>query len=107
MTVATLVAGQLTSAPEERKTKDGRTMVQATVKARIGRDGVQHVRLIAYSPAARNALLGFKLGEFVSAQGVPNVTAQRVSGDIVLTHTLFPEVVIGLRPNGGLDDQLA
>jgi hypothetical protein len=104
MSVAVLISGQLTSQPEERKTADGRTMVTASIKARKGRENVEGWRIVAYSPAARSALLRLGVNEHLSVQGVGSVSAQRISGDVVLTHTVFAEHVLPLR-QGGLSDE--
>ena len=106
MSVTVLISGQLASQPELKKTSDGRTMVTASIKARKGRENVEHWRVVAYSGHARAALLRLNAGEFASVQGVGSVAAQRISGDVVLIHTVFAECVLPLRSEGGDDASL-
>jgi hypothetical protein len=70
MSLAILVSGQLTSQPEECRTAGGRTMVAPSIKARKGRENVEHWRVIAYSVTARAALLRLHVGAFAAAEGV-------------------------------------
>jgi hypothetical protein len=105
--IATLIAGQLTGTPEEKKTRDGRTMVSTLIKARVGRENVEHWKVIAYSPAARNQLLNLKMGEFLCVQGVGHVTPQRIDGDVVLMRSIFAEAVLPLRTRGEPDASLS
>jgi hypothetical protein len=99
----TVISGQLTSQPEERKTADGRVMATASIKARKGRESVEHWRVIAYSSTARAALLRLGVNEDLSVQGSGTASAQRISGDVVLVHTIFAEHVLPLRSTGGQD----
>jgi hypothetical protein len=103
VSVTVLISGQITSQPEERKTADGRMTVSCSIKARKGRENVETWRIVAYSGPARAALLRLNVGEFASVQGVGSVAAQRISGDVVLVHTVFAEHVIALR-SGELAD---
>jgi hypothetical protein len=99
--IVTLLAGQLTTSPEQRKTKDGRTMVSASLKARLGRENVEGWQVIAYNHVAQQALLRLRAGEFLSLQGVPNIRTARVGGEPVLQRVLFIETVMALRTDGG------
>jgi hypothetical protein len=97
MSVAVLISGQITTQPEEKKTADGRIMVSCSIKARKGRENVETWRVIAYGGQARAALLRLRTAEYVSVQGVGSVATQRISGDVVLIHTVFAENVLPLR----------
>lgn len=101
MSVTVLISGQLASQPEIKKTADGRTMAVASIKARKGRENVEHWKVIAYSPAARSALMRLSRNEHLSVQGVGSVAAQRISGDVVLVHSVFAEHVLALRAEEG------
>ena len=105
--IATLLAGKLVDAPEQRQTKDGRSVVKASVKARLGRDANETWTILAYDRTAQAELMLLGAGEFVALQGVHQVRAATIHGEVVVQRTIFPEVVIGLKPKGGLDDQLA
>jgi hypothetical protein len=107
VSVVTQIAGRLVGAPEQRQTKDSKVIVKATVKARLGRDQNEIWTVLAYDRAAQAELMRLGAGEFVALQGVHQIRAATIHGEIVVQRTIFPEVVIGFRPNGGLDDQLA
>jgi hypothetical protein len=104
--IATLIAGRLTSAPELRKTADGRQQAAASIQARLGRENTEVWQAIAYSPALRSALLRLKVGELVSVQGTPTIRMARVSGETIIQRLLHVECVLPLRSGEGDDASL-
>jgi hypothetical protein len=95
--IATLIAGQLATAPEDKRTADGRSQVVTSVRARLGRESVEGWQVIGRNPAVRNALLRLKLGEYVSVQGVPCVRTAKVQGETIVQRILHAEHVMSLR----------
>jgi single-stranded DNA-binding protein len=66
--IAALVTGSLFRAPEQRQSKSGKPFVTATLKAKDG-DGMQFIRLVAFSESAQAELLRLSEGDSLSAQG--------------------------------------
>ena len=104
MSVITQIAGRLIGAPEQRQTKDNKVIVWAKVKARLGRDQNELWTVLAYDRAAQAELMRLGAGEFVALQGVHQIRAATIHGEIVVQRTIFPEVVIGLRPREGFSN---
>lgn len=72
----------------------------------MGRENVEGWQVVAYSPAARNALLRLKVNEFVCLQGVPTIRTARIDGETIIQRSVFPEAVMALRADGGFDGTL-
>jgi hypothetical protein len=104
--IATLISGRITSAPELRKTAEGRHQTVASIQARLGREGTEVWQAIAYNPSPRNALLRLKVGELVSVQGTPTIRMARVSGETIIRRILHVECVLPLRSGEGEDGSL-
>jgi len=104
MSVVTMISGRLLGAPEQRQTKDNKVIVKATVQARLGRDQNELWTVLAYDRAAQAELMRLSAGEFVALQGVHQVRAATIHGEIVVQRTIFPEVVIGLKPKKGFSN---
>jgi|SRR5271166_1775777 len=101
--IVSMIAGRLLSAPELRRTKDGRTIVVASVKARIGRDNTEAWQVHAHERIAQAALRSCASGDFVSIQGVPSTRSASIKGEPVIQRILHAETVLPLKPEGGLD----
>jgi hypothetical protein len=101
--IAVLIAGDLVGDPEPRPTADGRTIAVATVKARVGKNLVEHWQIQAHKREIQLALMRLKAGDFVAIQGVPNARTVTVGGKPVIQHILFAETVTPLKPEGGDD----
>jgi hypothetical protein len=98
MSVITLVTGCLVDAPQQRQTADGRAIVKATVKARLGKDQNEIWTILAHDRKVQADLMRLGAGQFLSLQGVHQIRTAVIHGQTVLQRTLFPSVAISLKP---------
>ena len=101
--IVTLIAGKLSGAPERRQTSNGRSIVKASVKARLGREQTQTWQVIAYDPAVQTELMRLNDADFLCLQGVPIFRTATVKGEPILQYILHPEAILSLRPEGVLE----
>ena len=101
--IAILIGGRLTETPERRRMKDGRDLVRAKVRARLGRDTFEEWTILAFDRGVQNTLSGMSKGDFVSVQGPPVIRNGRMGGDVVVERTVYPDMCMGLNSSGGLD----
>jgi hypothetical protein len=101
--ISILISGQLTCAPEHKMAADGRPMVTASIKARLGRDKSEGWQIISFSPVVRKALSGLTVGSYVAAQGSPAIRVARIGAEPVIQRTVFAEAVLALKPGEASD----
>jgi len=104
--IAVLIAGRLLQAPEPRQTKDGHSLVVASVRARLGKDGTETWQIQARDRAAQAALMRLAAGDFLAVQGVPTTRSATIKGEQIIQRVLFAETVLPLKPAGGVDAAL-
>jgi hypothetical protein len=96
--IASLIAGRLVQAPERRLTKDGQSLVVASVRARIGKNGTEVWQIHCHDRAVQGALMRLGAGDFLAAQGTPIARTASIGGQSVLQHVLHVEKVVALKP---------
>jgi len=96
--IATLVCGRLLTHPKEHESKTGNFLVKARLKAMLGREASETWELLAYSPAAREAILTLGLGAHLAVTGVPKTEITMRQDETVISRTLFVDRVLSLLP---------
>jgi hypothetical protein len=91
-----LICGRLINTPVEKQVSNGRTAATGTLKVGAG-DHAEFWIVSAFANAARSELMRLAANDHVAAQGVMEVTSQRVSGDLVIQRHLAADVVVSLR----------
>jgi hypothetical protein len=99
MSVATLLMGSLSWAPEAKRSKSGKDYIVASVKVANGNE-VEFWSVLAFGDDAREALLACTAGEKVALQGSPKFEASGPTdeGHLKLRRTLFVDAVLTARP---------
>jgi len=98
-----LIAGRLVEAPERRSLKDGKALIKAKVRARLGKESTEVWSILAFDRDAQTVLAAMKAGDVVSVSGSPQIRSARLGGEPVIERSIFAEQVMGLKPTGGFD----